>query len=203
MKNVDIGERLRYLRERRKLSQKEAAKHLGISNIVLNRYEKNKRNPDLQMLTMLADFYCVPVDWLLGRPSKENAVGKIKMDGNYNTVHVPVYEADWHREPMVVRDGISGPDPKDDYMYLRVKDDSMIEARLQANDLVLVKRQKNLENGRVGVFLYRDETIIRRLYVQGDLAVLKAESATYQPDIVKLDELSIIGLVIEANIKIK
>lgn len=60
-----LGENLVKLREDKGLSQKEAAQGIGISNVVLNRYEKNKNKPDPEMLSRLADFYGVSIDFLV------------------------------------------------------------------------------------------------------------------------------------------
>lgn len=60
-----IGIRLRRIREEKGLDQKEAAEKLGMSNVVLNRYEKDKREPDLNTIFTLAQFYGVSIDWLV------------------------------------------------------------------------------------------------------------------------------------------
>jgi len=60
-----LGSRLRRIREEKKLEQKEAAIKLGISNVVLNRYEKDSREPDLATVKKLAEFYGVSTDWII------------------------------------------------------------------------------------------------------------------------------------------
>ena len=64
---VSIGSRLRKSRDQKNLNQKEAAEALGISNVVLNRYENDERLPDVDTLGKLAEFYGVTTDYLLGR----------------------------------------------------------------------------------------------------------------------------------------
>lgn len=64
---VSIGSRLRKARDQKNLIQKEAAEALGISNVVLNRYENDERLPDVDTLGKLAEFYSVTTDYLLGR----------------------------------------------------------------------------------------------------------------------------------------
>jgi transcriptional regulator with XRE-family HTH domain len=78
-----IGKRLKHARERKKLSQIEAAKLLGISNGTLSGYERNYRDPDTNILEKMADLYEVTTDYLLGRtddPTPSN-VDKIKKLG--------------------------------------------------------------------------------------------------------------------------
>lgn len=64
---ASIGSRLRKVREKKNLNQKEAAAALGLSNVVLNRYENDERLPDVDTLRNLAEFYNVTTDYLLGR----------------------------------------------------------------------------------------------------------------------------------------
>ncbi|MDR3543247.1 MAG: helix-turn-helix transcriptional regulator [Desulfosporosinus sp.] len=67
---MGIGDRLKKIRNRKGLNQKEAAESFGISNVVLNRYENDERTPDVETLGKLAEFYGVTTDYLLGRTDK-------------------------------------------------------------------------------------------------------------------------------------
>lgn len=58
------------LRERKKLSQIEVAKNLGITQQRYSRYERGEREADYETLCKLADFFDVTVDELLGRTSE-------------------------------------------------------------------------------------------------------------------------------------
>nr|WP_239549232.1 helix-turn-helix transcriptional regulator [Scopulibacillus daqui] len=71
-----LGSRIRFLREKHDLSQKQLAKLLGISNVQLSRYESGDRKPDPEMIAAFAEFFKVPTDFLLGLTSttvQENA----------------------------------------------------------------------------------------------------------------------------------
>lgn len=60
------------LREARKikgLMLKEVAEDTGISEQVLSYYENEKREPKKETWVKLADYYCVPVAYLMGLPS--------------------------------------------------------------------------------------------------------------------------------------
>jgi HTH-type transcriptional regulator, competence development regulator len=65
-----LGSNIRKLREKENLSQKDFAKRIGISNVVLSRYEKDERKPDYDMLNKIADYFDVTIDHLLGREEK-------------------------------------------------------------------------------------------------------------------------------------
>lgn len=64
---IELGSRLRLLRELKNYTQKHAAETLGIDNVYLSRYESGTRRPDYETLVKLADFYEVRTDYLLGR----------------------------------------------------------------------------------------------------------------------------------------
>lgn len=62
-----LGKRIKYLREKSKISQIDFAKKIGVSNAVLSRYESGDRKPDYDTLQLIADFFEVSTDYLLGR----------------------------------------------------------------------------------------------------------------------------------------
>lgn len=65
MENI-LGTRIKYLRERNHLSQREMAIELEISNVQLSRYETGTRKPDPETLVKIASFFKVSTDFLLG-----------------------------------------------------------------------------------------------------------------------------------------
>ena len=62
-----LAERLKELRENKDLSQSELAEVMHISQSSISEYENGNQQPPLAMLTQLADFFNVNVDYLLGR----------------------------------------------------------------------------------------------------------------------------------------
>ena len=47
-------------------TQREVAKEIGIPYSTLANYEVGRTQPDIETIGILADFYGVSVDWLLG-----------------------------------------------------------------------------------------------------------------------------------------
>lgn len=66
--------RLRELRGEKGLTLIDVSSFLGLTPQVLSRYERGDREPDLNTLIMLANYYGVSIDYLLGR---ENEFGQI------------------------------------------------------------------------------------------------------------------------------
>ena len=65
--NKDFPRMITYLRKERKLSQKQAAEELGVSQALLSHYEKGLRECRLDFVVRAADYYGVSCDYLLGR----------------------------------------------------------------------------------------------------------------------------------------
>ncbi len=68
------------LRKEKRLTQKEAAAKLGISQALLSHYEKGIRECSREFLVKAADFYGVSCDYLLGRTAERT--GEIGIDVN-------------------------------------------------------------------------------------------------------------------------
>jgi transcriptional regulator with XRE-family HTH domain len=64
--------RLKELRLSKGLTQSEVAKVIGYSSLSYARYEKGEREPDINTLCKLADYFEVSVDYLIARTVQEN-----------------------------------------------------------------------------------------------------------------------------------
>lgn len=64
---------LKYLRKREHLSQAELAERLKISKSTVGMYELGKREPDFKTLALIADFFKVDMNFLLGKGGSGSA----------------------------------------------------------------------------------------------------------------------------------
>jgi len=78
---------------------------------------------------------------------------------------------------------------------LKVRGDSMVEAGILDNDLVLVKQQSTAANGDIVVALIGDEATVKTFYRERDHIRLQPQNQYLDPIIVR-DELSILGKVV-------
>lgn len=68
-----FSERLRLLRKQADLSQQELANLLGsVSKSSINMYERGEREPGIETLEAIADFFNVDLDYLLGKSDTPN-----------------------------------------------------------------------------------------------------------------------------------
>jgi repressor LexA len=83
----------------------------------------------------------------------------------------------------------------DSTFALRVRGDSMIEAGIMPDDLVLVKRQEVAQTGETVVALIEDEATVKNLRRRGKDYYLEPANSNYAP-ILMDQKVSIIGKVI-------
>ena len=62
----DFSQRLKELRKKRKLTQKQLAENLGIATSTIIKYERGEREPNIQNIKRFAQYFEVSIDYLLG-----------------------------------------------------------------------------------------------------------------------------------------
>lgn len=63
---IEFGTRLRFLRKRSSLTQKELGEALNISASSIGMYERGIREPSFELLFDIASYFNVSIDYLLG-----------------------------------------------------------------------------------------------------------------------------------------
>lgn len=71
-----------------------------------------------------------------------------------------------------------------EHFYLRAKGDSMIGARIQDGDMLLIRKQPDVEDGEIAAVLIEDEAVLKRVYRQNGMIILQSENPSYPPIIV-------------------
>lgn len=98
-----IGEKLKKLRRSKDLTQEEVATHLGISFQAISKWERGEGYPDITMLPILANYYQVTVDELIGMDEITSAK---KLDA-INRLWEENRQAGMHRENVaLMRDAL-------------------------------------------------------------------------------------------------
>jgi DNA polymerase V len=79
--------------------------------------------------------------------------------------------------------------------YVRVSGDSMTGAGIHSGDLLVVDRSLDAVSGRVVIAVLHGELTVKRLFVEGERLILKAENDSYEPiEVKEPQELSIWGV---------
>lgn len=150
---------LTLLRKEKGLTQKDVADHLGISRQAYANYEAQNREPDINTLKLLSEFFGVTIDYILGN---ENSRSKTK------GIKIPVYGTVAAGIPMEAITDIEDYEEisedlarTGEFAALKIKGDSM-EPRMMEGDVVIVRIQNTIENGEIAVVM-----------VNGDAATCK------------------------------
>ena len=69
--NCKIGEKIRELRQGKKMTQEKLADRLGVSFQSVSRWENGMTYPDIELLPAIARLFSVSVDYLLGDEEAE------------------------------------------------------------------------------------------------------------------------------------
>ena len=139
------------------------------------------------------------------RSRSKNRSIEIKDDGFYsvlrNTVNVPVVGRVTAGIPITAVENIDDYFPipaslasDEDCFMLRVVGDSMIEAGIHHNDLVLVKKQPDVDNGSIVVAMIDDSATVKTYYKEDTHIRLQPESPLF--DAIISNEVVVLGKVI-------
>lgn len=197
---------LAYLRKGKGLTQQELSKILGLSSSSVSMYERGEREPSFETLEALADFFNVDMNYLMtGLPS--NAIP-------YSPANqvAPILGRIPAGYPIFSATEIEGYAPIDyadteNYFWLRVSGDSMVNADILNGDLVLIRRQPCADDGQiVAARVNGDEATLKRFRRVGDTVMLMPENPNYSPIPVpassfRTGDASIIGVVVELKRK--
>ncbi len=209
--NPHVGKRIKLLREEMKLNQIDIARVVQRGDSTVRMWELGKSEPDNQTLLLLAKFFNVSVDYLLGaempaaQPSNIYEVNGLVVYEEIGTVCAgfdgSIDEIPTGRKVEIPASMISSG-KKEDYFVLRVKGNSMYP-RLLEGDTILCKRCESVDSGSLAVVLYNgDEATIKKInYVNGEnwleLIPINPEYPTKRIEGTDLEQCRILGLVVK------
>jgi len=84
----------------------------------------------------------------------------------------------------------------EDNFALRVVGDSMVDEGIRDGDIVIVKRQRDAENGQTVVALIGDDATIKQYYRRGTRVELRPANARVSSIIVDEGDLQVQGIVV-------
>ena len=184
-------DRLRELRLKKNLTQKELADILDVDRTAIAKYETGASGAKSEVLKKIADYFGVSVDYLLERSDRPNlptnavipdlvslpVIGTIRAgyDGacieEFTGEDIFIDRADLHGEPL------------SEFFVLQVKGDSMYPMFLDG-DKVLIRRTDSVDPETIAAVLYNgDEATLKKVsYKKGeDWLDLIPVNPMYQP----------------------
>ncbi len=193
-----IGKKIREFREQKGLKQKELAQIMNISPSAIGMYEQGRRTPDAKTLEQFSNIFQVSIDELVGADpnrfhEQDNKI-LIKKNGMEVGALVPILGVIRAGYPMLAEENIEGymfiDKPNgEDYFYLRVTGDSMINAGIPDGSLALIHSQSYAENGDIVACMVDEENAtLKRFRKQGRTVMLIPENSNYDPIILNASE---------------
>lgn len=225
-----FNERLKLLRRESGLSQQDFAKQLGTSKSSINMYERGEREPGLETLEAIADYFNVDMDYLLGKSEHKSKSAwlegidksvdldilrsQVKFENLFpiETRKFPMLGNIACGEPIMANEEVdlyveAGANIQADFC-LKAKGDSMIGARIYDGDMVFIRKQPLVEDGEIAAVIIDDEATLKRVYYDQEAGVLQlfAENPQYKTmrySGEELDHIRIIGKAVAFQSDIK
>lgn len=207
-----LGENIRYLRRKNNLSQEEMAERLGYkSYTTIQKWEMGTSEPPVSKLRKISEMFNVDMNDIANKKlsdAKNNAFDS--NDGSLDKIPfkkaVPILGKIAAGEPIFAVEEIEGYLPvtkKCIDFALRVKGDSMINARIFDGDLVEVQKDAYVNNGDIVVALIDGENAtVKRFYQYDDKIILKPENPTMREMEFDAKDVWIIGKVRAVNFEV-
>ena len=203
---MNIGDRVKLLREQKGMTQEELATKLGYkSKSSVTHIEKGRDIPRSMVVT-LADILDTTPAYLMGWEDKVSDPLSELMQKYDNIKPIklkrfpmlgeiacgkPIF-ADEDREHYVMADMDISAD-----FCLTAKGDSMINARIYEGDIVFIKEMPIVDNGDIAAVIIDDEATLKRVYYYPDdnMLQLVAENPKYKPLVYQGEELNHIRIL--------
>ncbi len=197
---MKIGFYLKELRLKNNLTTKQVEVKTGISNSYISLIERNKRKPSAEILNKLAKAYQVKAEDLL------RLIGYLpSIKTKCNSQQIPIYNIISTGKAFFVSENIEGYSPlppgmdtfsTKDLFAIRVKRESMIDKRIKDGDIVIIKKQNEVEKGAIALISLNNEITIKRVVKQDKHIILQSTDLEHLSILVKeTDDFSIIGKV--------
>lgn len=199
-----FAERLRELRNEKKMTMKDLADKLSLTEQAISMYERNERRPNFEKLEEIADFFNIDMNYLLGKSSIKNSYahefGEITLDKIIRKI--PLYDLISCGTGGFVDDNIidyvslpaSMFSARKEYFAQYAKGDSMINANINDGDLVIFEKTSSVTNGMIGCFCIDDNTATcKRLSITNEQIILLPENPSYNPIIANVETFKCIG----------
>ncbi|BFH15584.1 hypothetical protein J6TS7_56330 [Paenibacillus dendritiformis] len=191
----EIANNLRSILKRKGIFQKELSEMTGLATSTLSDYMNAKTLISPGNLQIIADALGVmksDIDTSMNEVSEAKSevislpvVGRISCGkGSIAGEDIEYY----HETPCSWLNG-------GEYFYLRAKGDSMTGARIFEGDLLLIRKQEDVEDGEIAAVLIDEEAVLKRVYKRNGTLILQSENPIYPPIICSPDDVNKITIL--------
>ena len=205
---MTIGEKIKSLRESKRITQTELAEKLGTTKQNIYKYENGIiTNIPSDKIELMAKCFEVSPGYIMGWEDENELDDLSILMEKYDNIRPiklkrfpllgeiacgqPIF-ADEDRESFIMAD----MDIRADFC-LRAKGDSMINARIYDGDVVFIREMPIVDNGDIAAVIIDDEATLKKVYYYPDKGklVLYPENPDYEPFIYVGEELNTIRIL--------
>jgi repressor LexA len=197
-----IGERIKDARKSAGLTQLELAKKTDLSRSYIGDIEKDRYNPSVSTLQLIATATNTPLEDLLPSTKTASPTGRgvrIPVLGRVVAgIPIEAVEEILDYEEITPELAASG-----DFFALKIRGHSM-EPRMMEGDVVIVRRQDDVESGDVAIVLVNgNEATVKRVKKQPEgITLIATNTSVYEPHFYSNKEIAdlpvrILGRVVE------
>ena len=201
-----IGERIKDARKSAGLTQLELAKKTELSRSYIGDIEKDRYNPSVSTLQLIATATNTPLENLLPSSKTPSSTGRgvrIPVLGRVVAgVPLEAVEEILDYEEITPELATTG-----DFFALKIRGHSM-EPRMLDGDVVIVRRQDDVDSGDVAIVLVNgNEATVKRIKKQEDgITLIATNTSVYEPHFYSNKEIQslpvqILGKVVELRCK--
>ena len=208
-----IARRLQMALDIRNMKQSDLVETTGIGKSSISTYLSGKYEPKQRNIYKMANALNINEAWLMGEdvPMERDEKSKPSNVEDFNDHYVaPIVGTIPAGYPALAFEDIEGYasipyKDAENYFFLRVSGESMINAGIQSGDLVLIRKQSSAEYGQiVAARVNGDEATLKKYKPQGDTVLLLPENPDFEPILVRAKDFddgyaSIIGVAIEVR----
>lgn len=177
---MNFAQRLKELRKSKGISQYEFAKAIGKSKSLISMYESGERIPPFETQEVIADYFNVGLDYLMGRVDYPDFYSHPDILP-IKTKKIPIIGGVACGEPIYQEEDFecyieADADIKADFA-MRCYGDSMVNIGIKDGYIVFIKKQPMVNNGEVAAVNIEGEFTLKRFFQYGDTVVLRSENS--------------------------
>ena len=202
----DFARRLKECREKKKSedanwTQRYVAEKIGMARTTYTAYENGTKMPPPDTINNIAILLDVSNDYLMGRTNIPESYNDLVDLSTEHFAFLPVVAEISCGIPTFTEDEIIEYFPADrsllvggDYVWLKAKGSSMVNAGIRDGSKVLIRLQSVVENGEIAAVCIDDNSAtLKKVYFSEENITLVSENPSYADQVYSKSKISIKG----------
>lgn len=195
---MNIGQRLKQLREAKGFTQEDVGKMIGVTKATINRYETGEIDIKRTIAIKLAEVFNVSPAYIMGWEDNQNLytfnnISPIKKKKFPILGEIACGKPIYCNEDYETYIEVSGDIHAD--FCLIAKGDSMINARIFDGDIIFIKKQPIVQNGEIAAVVIEDEATLKKVYIKADKIILCPENPLYDDLIFEKEDMNLVKIL--------